>query len=372
MTLTVLLLSILAGIGIAYTLAAALLAGRWIAPAPPLPADPPAVTILKPLHGAEPRLAGNLASFLRQDYPAPIQMICGVADGADPAAAVARAIGADLVIDPARHGANAKVSNLINMAAGAHHPLIVLSDSDMAVAPDYLARLAAAIRAPGVGAVTCLYAGRGDAGGWSRLAAAGISWGFLPSVIIGLATGMAKPCMGSTIALSAETLAKIGGFARFADLLADDHAIGAAVRAEGLAVAVPPMILTHGCDEPSLTALIAHELRWNATVRMLDPLGFAGSIVTHPLPFALLAALTGPHLGLPVLIAALAARLALALRIDALTGRRTAPLLWLPCRDLLSFALFIATFCVRSIDWRGSRLRMGPQGRLSANEGSLR
>ena len=364
--------SILAGIGIAYTLAATMLAGHWTAPAPPLPADPPGVTILKPLHGAEPRLAENLASFLEQDYPAPIQMICGVADEADPAVAVVQSLGMEPVIDSTRHGANAKVSNLINMATTAHRPMIVLSDSDISVAPDYLARLAGALTEPGVGAVTCLYAGRGDAGGWSRLAAAGISWGFLPSVTIGLTLGMAKPCMGSTIALTANTLARIGGFGRFADLLADDHAIGAAVRATGLTVAVPPMILDHGCAEPSLAALVAHELRWNATVRMLDPVGFAGSVVTHPLPFAVLAALVNPSLGGPLLTLAVIARVALAVRIDTLTGRRTAPLWWLPARDFLSFALFIATFFVRSIDWRGSRLRIGPQGRLFANEGSVR
>jgi ceramide glucosyltransferase len=367
-----LLLDLIAAIGILYTLAATLLAGRWRADPPPLPVDPPAVTLLKPLHGAEPRLAENLESFLAQDYPAPIQMVCGVADAADPAIEVARSIDVEIVIDATRHGSNAKVSNLINMASAARHPLIVLSDSDMKVAPDYLARIVAAMSAPGVGAVTCLYAGRGDAGGWSRLAAAGISWSFLPSVMIGLATGMAKPCMGSTIALTAETLARIGGFARFADLLADDHAIGAAVREAGLTVAVPPMILTHGCDEPGLRALVAHELRWNATVRRLDPWGFAGSVVTHPLPFALLATIISPLTGAPVLLLALAARFALALRIDALVGRRTAPLWWLPGRDLLGFALFVVTFFVRSIDWRGSRLRLAPQGRIAATKESVR
>jgi ceramide glucosyltransferase len=358
------ILSLLSAIGIAYTLAAALLVGRWSAPAPPLPADPPAVTLLKPLHGAEPRLAENLATFLRQDYPAPIQIICGAADSADPALAAARAVGADIVVDAASHGANAKVSNLINMAGLARHPLIVLSDSDMSVSPDYLARLAAAIEQPGVGAVTCLYAGRGDAGGWSRLAAAGISWHFLPSVIIGLATGMAKPCMGSTIALNAGTLAKIGGFQRFADLLADDHAIGAAVRALGQKVAVPPMILTHGCDEPSLVAIVRHELRWQATVRMLDPAGYAGSLVTHPVPFALLAGLGGAGWGW--LAAAILARFALAVRIDALTGVRTAPLWWLPARDLLSFGIHLAAFVTRRVDWRGQALHMAHDGRMTA------
>ena len=111
---------------------------------------------------------------------------------------------------------------------------------------------------------------------------------------------------------------------------------------------------------------------WNATVRRLDPWGFAGSVVTHPLPFALLATIVSPPTGAPVLLLALAARFTLALRIDTLVGRQTAPLWWLPGRDLLGFALFVATFFVRSIDWRGSRLRLAPQGRIAATKESVR
>jgi ceramide glucosyltransferase len=234
------------------------------------------------------------------------------------------------------------------------------------VEPDYLARIAAALAAPGVGAVTCLYAGRGDAGFWSRLAAAGISYQFLPNVMIGLALGLARPCMGSTIAMRRETLDRIGGFAPFADVLADDHAIGEAVRALGLAVVVPPMIVTHGCTETSLGAVARHELRWNATVRGLDPLGFAGSVVTYPIPLALLGLLSPTPLAAIILVSACAARVALILRVDRLTGRKSAPSWVLPLRDIFSLILFAASFFIRSVDWRGERLRMEQDGRVSA------
>jgi ceramide glucosyltransferase len=357
-------------IGVAYTLAATALAGRWRPKsAAQAPADAPPITMLKPLHGPEPMLEAKLRGFLDQDYPASIDMVCGVADPADPAATVVRTMQAKLtkltlVADGRRAGSNGKISNIINMMNGEMAPLLVLSDSDMAVPRDYAARIAAEIAKPGVGAVTLLYAGRGDAGGWSQLAAAGISWGFLPSVMIGLATGMAHPCMGSTIAIRRETLDAIGGFERFKDLLADDHAIGAAVRETGLAVVVPPMIVTHGSTETSLAELVAHELRWNATVRMLDPAGYAGSIVTYPTAFALLAVAAGA--GWWVLAAALLSRLALAARIDYIAGQRTAPLWWLPGRDLLSFGLYVGAFFARRVDWRGQRLHMADDGRMTA------
>lgn len=339
-------------------------------PAPPQPA--PAISLLKPLHGAEPHLRANLASALDQDYPSAIEMICGVARASDPAAAVARALPVRLVVDPRRWGCNAKVSNLANIAAAATHDVIVLADSDMAVPRDYCARLAGALAGPGVGAVTCLYVGRGDAGFWSRLVAAGIDSHFAPASEIGLATGLGHPCMGSTIALHRETLAAIGGFAAFADTLADDHAIGAAVRATGARVAVPAMVLVHGCAESSFAALLRQELRWAATIAGIDPAGHAGSIVLHPLPLAILGwVIGGGVVGAAAVVLALVARAAVSLaaaRLD-FAGRsarqRLAGLALIPLRDLLSFGLFLASFAVRSVDWRGTSLNLGHRGTLS-------
>jgi ceramide glucosyltransferase len=366
--------------GIVYTLAAALLAGRYRAIAPPSPREAPALTVLKPLHGDEPALAANLASFVDQTYPGPVQMVCGVQHSDDPAIDTVHALRDArkdrdilLVVDPAHHGANGKISNLVNMTRHARHPLLILSDSDMAAPPDYLATIVAALDRPGVGAVTCLYHGRGQAGGWSRIAAAGISYQFLPSVIVGLAAGRAEPCMGSTIALTRATLDRIGGFARFADLLADDHAIGAAVRETGLAVVLPPLILAHGCDERSFGALLRHERRWAATIRGLDRWGYVGSVVTYPVPLALLglalAGLSAP--AVTILGVAVAARLCLAWRIDRLTGERALPLWLLPARDTLSLAVFVSGFFARSVDWRGSGFRMEANGRIAARSESL-
>lgn len=367
----ILLLLALAGTG--YTLVAAQLVWRFGRRAPLAPVLAEAVSLLKPLHGAEPRLGDNLASFLDQTWDARIEMVCGVQHRDDRAIGVVERLVAQtnplsqvrLIVDPTRHGANAKIANLLNMAPAASHDLIVLSDSDMAVPPDYLATLAATLAQPGVGAVSCLYRGRGDAGFWSRLGAAGSSYQFLPSVLVGLALGQGAPCMGSTIALRRGTLDRIGGFAPFADTLADDHAIGAAVRALGLEVAIAPIVLIHAASETSLVGLVRHELRWAATVRGLVAWpAYLGSIMTYPLPLALLGAIGVPALGGCVVLAALAARILLVARIDRLCGARTAPLWLLPIRDILSFTLFLASFGVRSVDWRGQKLRMTSRGRI--------
>ncbi len=367
------LLITVATAGIAYQCASAVAVWRTLAPGP-TPVwigAAPSVTLLKPLHGFEPRLAANLGGFAAQAYAGKQQIVFGVSDADDAALATVATLRDDYpradietVVDGVRHGSNAKVSNLVNMMTAARHDILIVSDSDIAVGPDYLARVVAALDLPGVGAVTCLYHGRSDTGGWSKLAAQGISYGFLPSVIVGLRLGLAEPCMGSTIALRRSTLDAIGGFAAFADILADDHAIGVAVRVPGLHVAVPAFTVAHGCVEPSLAALVRHETRWNVTIRRLDPWGYLGHGLVNPLPFACAAAALHPA-AWPLLPAALVARIAVAAAVDHAARTRPGPWWWLPARDFLTFGLFIAGFLVQSVDWRGSRLRVARDGSIT-------
>lgn len=373
-TMLVFILEGIAAIGSGLVLAGAWASWRFgarLRAAPLGPAEP--VSLLKPLYGAEPRLRANLQSFLDQAWAAPVTLIAGVQREADPAAEAVAALDTGpertvtLVRNARRHGANAKVSNLINMAPAAEAELILLSDSDIAAPPDYLARVAGALAMPGVGAVTCAYAGRGDGGFWSLLGAAMLSYQFLPSVLFADALGTGDACMGSTIVLRRDMLTKIGGFEAFADILADDHAIGAAVRAQGLKVALAPVIVTHGSIEPSLLALLRHELRWAATVRDLNPGGMLGMTLLHPLPFALAALALAPGWASGALVAlAVGARLCVAAVVDGLTGRKTAPWLLLPLRDLLTFGVHVSCFFVRRVEWRGARLAMREAGRIEA------
>ena len=345
--------------------------GRWFAQTTPRDAATAPVSVLKPLHGAEPRLGENLATFLTQDYAGPIQLVCGTGSTDDAALPIAQALAtahpaADVAIHPgqALPYANAKVGNLAAMLPLATADTLILSDSDIAVGPDYLATVLGALAQPGVGAVSCLYVGRGDAGLWSRVGAAAIAWWAMPNMVVGIATGAARPCMGSTIALRRKTLEAIGGFTAFADTLADDYAIGERVAALGLAVAVPPLLVTHADAERSWGELWRHHLRWAVTIRALHPWGHAGSLITHALPLALLAALLHP-LGWVLAGPALAARLAVAARVNRLAGRACAPIWLLPLADLLNFGTFIAAQAARTIDWRGASLTMQPKGRIA-------
>ena len=363
----------LAACGIVYQAIAAIVLRRFIANAPPVAPRTDAVTLLKPLYGAEPRLFENLATFLTLDHAGPVQMVCGIQRSDDPAIAVVEALRAaypaatiDLVIDSTVHGASGKVSNLINMLPAARHPVLVLSDSDIAVVPDYLSRLLVTLDRPNVEIVSCLYRGRGDGGFWSRFGAAGLTYQFIIGVVVAVAYDLAAPCMGSTIALKRETLARVGGFERFADTLADDHALGQAVIALGHELAVPPMFVTHAFDETRAAALWSHEVRWAATVRDVAFWPYVGVIIGIPLPVACLACLYAPGIGLALVIGALIARLVVVRSVDAAVGEPVAPFWMAPTHDFFSFAVYIASFFVRSVAWRGATLKMKDDGRISA------
>jgi len=370
------LLAVLAGAGVAYNLVASFASLRFFARPRPAGGTFPPVSILKPLHGDHEGLAEALERFCRQDYPNDVQVVFGVHNADDAAVAVVEKLRADmpladirLVIDPRLHGANRKASNLINIAAHARHDLLIISDADIVVDRDYLRQVVGAMGPPEVGAVSCLYVGQSNGSFWARLSAMGIDYQFLPSVVMGRALGMAEPCFGATIAITTNMLAEIGGFAAFANHLADDYEIGRAVRERGYHIAIPTMVVAHHCAETSGRELISHQLRWNRTVRLIDPVGFAGSLVTYPTALALLAAAAA---GFPLwsgvlILASLTARICLKVCVDAATGARAGPWWLMPILDIMSFAVFLASFTVNTVGWQGRRFRIGADGVILHN-----
>ncbi len=335
------------------------------------PATLPPVTVLKPLHGVEPDLPARLAAFCRQEYNAPVQVLCGAQDHASPAVAAVRGLKADfpdaaieLAIDPRSHGVNRKVSNLINLMPRVRHDTLVLSDSDIVVGPDYLRALTALLGSPRVGAVTCLYHGIGGEGIWARLSALAINSHFLPQAITAVSLSLAKPCCGATIALRRSTLDRIGGFPALADVLADDHAIGIAVRSAGYDVVTAPFLVGHRCFESSLRQLVLHQLRVARTIRSIDPIGYAGTIVTHPWPLALLAMLSGSASAALVAIVVLLARVTLCRCVERRFGLPRQNYWLIPLHDVIAFAVYVASFFGATVHWRGADYRVAADGTL--------
>jgi ceramide glucosyltransferase len=350
------------------------IAVRRFAGAPRPRAGRPPVTVLKPLHGAEPMLEQALASLCAQDYGI-YQVVFGVQNPDDPALATverlrARFPGCDIaaVVDATPHGINRKISNLINMLPSARHDILVIADSDVLCAPDYVDRIVAALDTPGTGLVTTLYAGLAATPTLAgRLGAAWISFSFLPGALVARWLGR-QDCLGATMALRRETLAAIGGLPALADHLADDFVLGALVRQHGLAVRLADTVPATTVPEATLGELFRHELRWARTIRTLVPVQFVFSALQYPLFWAALAVvLTGAAFwALGLFVACWAVRAGAARAIDralglAKSGLATpAPVWLLPLRDLMSVFVILASHGSDRVEWRGHVLHAAP------------
>lgn len=336
----------------------------------------PPVTILKPLRGLEPNLLENLSSFCNQDYP-DFQVIFGVRDAADPAAAVAREVmgrfptrDVGLVVDGRVHGTNLKMSNVINMMASAKHDVIVIADSDIAVDSAYLRSIATSFADDRVGAVTCLYRGEPSVSGYvCDLGALFVNDQFAPSVLVATAFSPMDFCLGATMAVTRAALESIGGFAAISSHLADDQILGKLVHQQGRRVELCSNVVELAVSDPDLRELWEHEIRWARTMHSAQPLGFSFSFITYALPLSLGYALVAGNVALAATVVGIAAALRVSLHYAvrfalAIRGRNTP---WLiPLRDFLGLAVWAAHFFGRSVRWRGSDYKVDAQGRLRA------
>jgi ceramide glucosyltransferase len=333
------------------------------------PSGQPPVTVLKPLCGAEHELYESLRSFCDQRYPR-FQIVFGVRDADDPAVAVVRRLqrelpGLDLgiAIDPTQHGSSRKVSNLINMMPLARYDYLIIADSDVRVAPDYLGRVVAPLLDPTVGIVTCPYRGRPGPGLWSLLGSLFINDWFTPSVYVAALFGSRSFAFGSTIAIRREALAGIGGFAAIADQLADDYRLGELTRRRGLRTVLSEVVVETCVEEGSLGELIRHELRWLRTIRTIRPLGYTFSFVSFGLGPAVLGSLLAAGARGALAMLAITAMARLMLNSSTRNARSALAQLWvLPLNDLLVFALWCWGFATRRVQWRHARYRVARDG----------
>jgi ceramide glucosyltransferase len=337
----------------------------------------PVVTLYKPLYGMDYELKQNLLSFCDQDYPV-FQIIFGISDNNDPAIPVVRDVMAErpdvdmeLVINERSNGNNPKVSNLMNMDSVAKYDLLIMSDSDMRVEPDYIDRIVSGFSRENVGLVTCLYKGTPAPGFASKLGAMFINQWFSPSSLIPATFGGTQHCFGATMAIKRGTLNSIGGFEALVSNLADDYTLGRLVREAGFEVHLGSLAVENIVDEAGLKSLISHELRWARTIRSVEPLGFLSTFLTDVIPLGFIAGLYAYFAGLePILmygpiITAFFARSLLHFSTKATFISKHPDRLWVvPLRDVLSFFIRILCYTGRTVKWRSSELSVGKHGEI--------
>lgn len=326
----------------------------------------PPVSVLKPVHGLDPHFCECIRSHAVQDYPE-FEILFGLNDPADPARPAIERLAAEFpervrLIVSSNPAPNGKVGLLLDLAAAARHPVLVVSDSDIRVPVEYLRRVVGPLEDPQVGVVTCLY--RARAVSWpGRFEAVGIATDFAPGVLVAPLVGVSEFGLGATLAFRAADLERSGGFAAIAGHLADDYQLSRRIRDLGLRVVISKLVVETWLGDQTWGEVWRHQLRWARTIRVSRGGGYKGLVLTHATLWALALALVGwwgPAAAL------FGTRLAAAVAVAAALGdRRTLGRLWLvPLRDLWGSALWASGLAGSEVEWRGLRLRLDRAGRI--------
>ncbi|MDQ6677115.1 MAG: bacteriohopanetetrol glucosamine biosynthesis glycosyltransferase HpnI [Acidobacteriota bacterium] len=331
----------------------------------PLPDFTPPVSILKPVRGRDEHFYAAILSHAQQQYPE-FEILFGVRDPHDPAWPDIRRLIAEhpdcniRTVTSAPETPNGKVGVLIALASEARYPTLLVNDSDILVPADYLRTVVAPLAGPDVGMVTCLYRARGSSFP-ARFEALGIATDFVPSILAARALGMAKFALGSTMVFRVEQLREIGGFEAVSEYLADDYQLGARIAATGRRIVLANCPVETSLGAGSWRDVWQHQLRWSRTIRVSQGAGYAGSLITHAALWSLIALAAGCW---RIALVCYAARLfggAAAARNVA------APVTWwlMPFRDVWGTAIWTAGLAGRHVEWRGQRLKLRSDGRIS-------
>ncbi len=339
----------------------------------------PPVTMLKPVHGLEKNQRENLRSACLQDYPL-FQVVFSVQTPDDPAVPLLREIQREfgpesvtVVIGNRRAGSNGKINNMLGGLPYARHEILVISDSDVRLRPDYLRTIIAPLADPEVGCVCTLYKASCAETWFEKVELLTLNADFMASVIFAHVTGASKFCLGASVALRRSTLEEIGGLEALADYLVEDYEMGQRIWGSGKKISIVPYFIDTMVDLKSPSQWWNHQVYWDQNTRAARPVAFLATAIIRSTPFALLFAsmrrLDG--VGLAVLGAAILVRMATA----AMTlgwgfrdreGLKSLALL--PFRDLAGLVSWFLALTRKTTIWRGSKFTLTRDGRLVSRE----
>jgi len=341
--------------------------------------DWPPVTLLKPVCGMEKGLRENLRSSCLQDYPA-FQVVFSVQRLDDPAVPLLEELrqefGRDLVtvaVEQCVAGPNGKINNLIGGLKHARHEILVISDSDVRLRPNYLKTIVRPLSDPKVGYACTLYKAV-SAGNWfEQMELLTINADLTPNMVFALVTGASKFCLGASTALRRATLESIGGLHSLADYLVEDYEMGRRIWSQGRRMVILPYLVETVVDLKSPRAWWNHLVYWDQNNRAARPVALFSTVLIRPVPFALLFALSslGSLWGLAVLAATVTLRVTVAGIVMrwGLRDREGPRALWLlPFRDIAALASWVLAFTKRTTIWRDVEFILTKDGRLKLRE----
>ncbi|HVO96822.1 MAG TPA: glycosyltransferase [Bryobacteraceae bacterium] len=325
----------------------------------------PPVSILKPFRGLDPDAYDNLVSFCRQDYPVYELIFCVDPDDESVRPVVEKlqrdfpAHEIRILFGSGRAAANDKVAKLARMASEARNEVVVISDSDVRVQPDYLRSMVAPLSDPKVGAVTCFYVHTDLKTFADRLQTVGMMSDFYAGILVAWQLDGIKFALGPSIATTRARLAGFGGYAAIENSPGDDLLVGRLIAEQGYEVRLLRYTVSTVSDYRSVRDLLHKRMRWIVVMRHMRPWGHFGLAFTQGLPWSLLAVAIHPTLAVAAgyLGAYLAIRMAMTWVIGVYGLKQEglwSQMLLIPIWDAVAFGIWLGSFLRTSIRWRGA------------------
>ena len=340
----------------------------------------PAISLLKTLKGCDETTRASLESWFKQDYAGATEILFGVADGTDPVCEIVKQLVAEnpgcrarLVICENLAGVNAKVAKLAQLEKLAAHDLILISDADVRVPPDFLANFVAAFRDEKTALVNCFYRLAVPATVAMQWEAVAVNADFWSQVLQSRTLKPLDFALGAAILVRRRALAEIGGFASLANCLADDYQLGQRIARNGHGIALCPIVVECWDVPQTWTHVWKHQLRWARTIRVCRAMPYFFSILSNaslwPILWLAAALLAGNFFCAPLtagFFLLLRIMLAQNLQRRFTPGRNLVSPFWLvPLKDILQTLVWFAAFLGSTVEWRGRRMKVRRDGTLA-------
>ncbi len=334
---------------------------------------PPPVSVLKPLCGVDDDLRANLTTFFLQNK-VEYEIIFGVVGNDDPALAVVEELRQDfphvrcrLVIHDGRRGLNPKVSNLQAMLDWAAHDLVVISDSNVAVEPDYLARMVEPFDEPEVGLVTSLIVGDGEHDLGATFDHLHLNGFAAANVAVSHVLTNETATIGKSMMFRRSVFTELGGFESVGSVLAEDYVIGRMFLEAGYRVTLATGVIRNICQRKSVRGFLGRHLRWGLLRSRVMSLVYPLEPLLNPIAVASFAWILGsaPWVFLWAVGLTLARDIFGWASLRGTKGlMRAVP--WGIVKDAMLFGVWAIAPLLRHVSWRGKRFRVSSGSRLYA------
>jgi ceramide glucosyltransferase len=240
----------------------------------------------------------------------------------------------------------------------AQYEYLVINDSDVRVAPDYLRRVIEPLRDPKVGGATCFYVSSREGSLVEKLQTVGMISDFYAGVLVAWQLDGVRFALGPTMVSTKQRVKGFGGFQTLENRPADDLLFGRLIAEQGVEIKLLPYIIETVPDFQGVGELLAKRVRWMTVMKAMRPWGHFGLLFTWGLPWTIVAILVHPTAA----VAAIYAGLYFAFRVVTtwligVQGLKQkgiwAKMPLIPVWDAFAFLIWLASFLRTSIRWRG-------------------